>query len=145
MKKISVLLALVLTVCLFAACAATEEPPKIDHSVSAEKYAGLKAAWETEDGEGRTFPRQGEVRYYGTYGGCEAYFVPFDSMLNLGKTLTVADKDFSMAHDTYEILVCKNGELLELSMAYDDGLLSKKDVSDIAYYHSQLSPAEQTK
>ena len=76
-----------------------------------------------------------ELDYYGTYNDCVAVKIyGYEMHLTEPWEDTVAGVTF-MYGSSNEIKVWHNGRLYRLQAAYDNGMLTKDDLRNIAYYH----------
>ena len=85
---------------------------------------GVILDWEAEGPE--------EVRYYGTFGDCVAFFVS-------GQTTAISSKTvagYTFQHtSSFQIYVYDNGSFCTLEEAYTENLLTKEQIGLIAEYH----------
>ena len=142
--KFAVIICAVILAVLFSACSAAggnrnsvsyvpESFPGTMPAELAELQAEFEAAWLAEFGW--EFEWGKRERYYGTYGDCIVIFMP--GFLQANWTETIAGEEFT--HSViFGLKVFYNGEFLTLEQAYEQGLISKEQVSLIAEYHRNV-------
>ena len=93
---------------------------------------GHEFSWMQLDSEGNL--SDGGVRYYGTYGDCVAVFQ--STMLCWVETKQVADSEFTHS-SSFVIWIYHDGEFCTIEEAWEQGLLTKKQVALMAEYHEK--------
>lgn len=82
----------------------------------------------------RNYPRNGGYIYYGTFNDCVVWF---------GAGQTEAITDFELAgsrfyyHSGCTFTVCRDGKLIQLQEAYEQGFISAEDVAIVAERHAE--------
>lgn len=100
--------------------------------LSAEVKAEMDVAWQRQKGEKLQW--DGVSGYYGTYGGVVVYIVSGDDGA-IGKRV-VAGEVFSWP-SSFVIYAYKDGDFYDLEMAYEKGVLTKKNIESIAERHDE--------
>lgn len=135
MKKYVYFLLLAVLFTSFIGCAnkgSAELSAEAKTGLSAEVKAEMEAAWLKQNG--RELPWNGEDGYYGVYNGAVVY-------LESGPLTAVTEKE--VAGETFVwprsfvIYVYKDGEFYDLETAYENGLLTKKNIKSIAKRHDE--------
>ena len=106
-------------------------PKKVEQKLqeAARKKWGREFSWMHLDENGEM--NYGS-RYYGTYGDCIAVFE--STMLCWVETKTIADSAFTHS-SSFVIWIYHAGELHTIEAAWEQGLLTKKQVALMAEYH----------
>lgn len=112
-----------------------ETPPKkIEKQLqkAALNTRGHEFHWTKLDEDGNL--STGGSRYYGIYGDCVAVFQP--TMLCWVETKQVADSEFTHS-SSFVIWIYHDGEFCTIEEAWEQGLLTKKQVALMAEYHEK--------
>ncbi len=127
MKKRHYILLLLLLCVVFTACGKgrTDLP-------SAALKAEMQAAWLQQTG--RELPWDGATGCYGIYDGAVVYLS--EGQADMIDEKMVAGYKFAWP-STFTIRVYKAGEFLTLEEAYEAGILTEKQVGEIAKYHDE--------
>ena len=159
MKKIALLLSLILLISSFAGCHSSVQPPQ-----SATQPATEPSATEpkeeiyycpaplTKEIYCQMFPNNAEYwnpddfwaednwsclyRYYGMYNGYGIITRYTNITVSQDYTTTIAGFTF-ITHSSY-LHACKDGKMIGLDEAYEQGLLTDEDIKSSYDYHMQV-------
>lgn len=94
------------------------------------------AKFAADDFKGIKAEQLAVTHYYGTYNGCEvAIIYPELAPVTLDmKQITVAGYNIPVGSGCFNIYVHKGSDFIELSEAYEQGLLSQKDIAAICWF-----------
>ena len=81
-------------------------------------------------------PAHESIRYYGTYDGCSVFFAVW-GLTTADSSPTSVGGVFFEVGDGLDIWAYKDGELLKLDKAYEQGYIDVKDLQKIADLHIQ--------
>ena len=101
----------------------------------------LSASWQAKYDEPLYFASsslQPGNLYYGDYDGCLVILrKPSNYGLYTEKGLTVGNSYFFLSENTQDIVVYSDGQIMDLSSAYDAGLLNDEQIAEIARVHEE--------
>ncbi len=100
----------------------------------ADDLLRLKAAWLVNFGQVPAFEDVNGPRYYGTFSGYDIIFSP--TQLTATQTQTIGGESFSHT-SSFELLAFKDWQFYKLQDVYDQGLISQKNIVQLAQIHRE--------
>lgn len=101
-----------------------------------ESLAALEKSWEAVKPLQNDNPNPFSYRYYGTFGDCVVWFIQGELQSEVRFELAGSEFWNSVTCDFY---ICREGELITLQEAYENGYISAEDVAIVAARHAEYN------
>lgn len=115
---------------------AAKLPSGPDVPLSPTALTRLAVCWMERYDEPLSFSSNGDL-YYGSYNGCAVILHRSSFSLDTIEELTVGNSRLVLSDCLEEIVVYFDGQLMDLSSAYDAGLLDDEQIAEIARTHQK--------
>lgn len=108
--------------------------PGYEVPFSADKQQEISDAWIDKYGKWYILNWDVYTRYYGTYGDSVVFFNNGDIAASVLSEIRVAESVFKHGSG-FSLNVYRDGEIYNLEDAYENGILTKEQIAEIAEYH----------